>query len=112
MTRVRTILATGALVLAMSSAPALAQDWHHGGAWHGGEWHGGGWRGGGWHGGAGWGFGIYGAVPYYPGPYAYYDPYAVPPPVVAAPSWYCPTSNAYYPAVQSCAAPWQQVPAQ
>jgi hypothetical protein len=110
--------------------------WHGGGggAWHGG----GGWHGGGWHGGTHvvvgigapfWGWG-WGGWPYYYGPgyypyYGYgYDPYAYggyyPPAVVVQPQqaqplpsgyWYfCPSSNDYYPHVQSCDQPWVPVP--
>jgi hypothetical protein len=68
---------------------------------------------------------------YYPGPYAYYPPAALvapaappvyieqPPAAEAAPSappqaagsywYYCRDSQAYYPYVQQCASPWQQV---
>jgi hypothetical protein len=66
---------------------------------------------------------------YYPGPYAYYPPTAVSPPAppvyieqnpaASAPSapsqssgaywYYCRDSQAYYPYVQQCASPWQQV---
>jgi hypothetical protein len=71
----------------------------------------------------GFGFG----APYYwgPGPY-YYAPRVVyaPPPVVYAPPpprvayiaphqdyrYYCSNPQGYYPAVQSCSLPWQEVP--
>jgi hypothetical protein len=63
---------------------------------------------------------------YYPGPYAYYPPAVAAPPVyieqnpsASAPSapsqasgaywYYCRDSQAYYPYVQQCASPWQQV---
>jgi hypothetical protein len=66
---------------------------------------------------------------YYPGPYAYYPPTVVAPtappvyieqnPAASAPSapsqasgaywYYCRDSQAYYPYVQQCASPWQQV---
>ena len=118
MTTFRTAMAVAVIALMASAAPAVAEnahDWHQGGGAHGGDWHGhggGGWHGGGdWHGGWHGGFGFYGpgVYPYGYGPYAYSDPYIAPPPVVAAPSWYCPPYNAYYPAVQSCPVPWQQV---
>ena len=49
---------TGSLFVTTEPATA-AGFWHggggfHGGGWHGGGWHGGGWHGGGWHGGGGW----------------------------------------------------------
>jgi hypothetical protein len=72
-------------------------------------------------------FGVYLGVPlagpyYYPAPVYYYPPPVVierPPTVYierapAAPTgyWYwCPDSQAYYPQVQNCPTPWQQVPA-
>ncbi|HTO08121.1 MAG TPA: hypothetical protein VMR86_13815 [Myxococcota bacterium] len=105
--------------------------WHGGGAWHGG----GGWHGGGWHGGTnvvvglgapfwgwGWGWGgwygpgYYGG--YYGGYYPYYPPAYYPSAVVVQPQaqplpsgyWYfCPTTNAYYPDVQTCDRPWVPV---
>ena len=80
-----------------------------------------------------WGVGVYGAYPWYP-PYgtyygSYYPPAVVGVPVQpptyieqsyppaqasgAAPAdgyWYwCPDSRTYYPYVQTCASPWQQV---
>jgi len=100
-------------------APAIAQH-HDGGGFHGGGEH----RGGEWHGGERhgdrdhWRGGIwigpgYGYDPYYP-LYGY-----VPPPVYVEPpsllpprqeAWYwCPTYQQYYPNVQTCNVPWQQV---
>lgn len=112
MTRFRTAMAAAMIALMASAAPAIAQnahDWHGRGDWHGhggGGWHGGGDWHGGWHG----GFGLYAPGPFvYDSPYGY-EPYVAPPPAIVAPSWYCPPYNAYYPSVQSCPVPWQQVP--
>ena len=44
---------TGSLFVTTEPATA-AGFWHGGGGFHGGGWHGGGWHGGGWHGGGGW----------------------------------------------------------
>ena len=115
------MLACGVLFLAL---PAQAQR-HGGGGFHGG----GGWHGGGWRGGycCGLGFGFWG-WPYYPYPYYpdyygypdYYPPVApamgVPQaPATAAPAqsmwYYCDSSKAYYPYVQTCSTAWRQVPA-
>ncbi|HEY1723215.1 MAG TPA: hypothetical protein VGG27_18370 [Magnetospirillaceae bacterium] len=123
-------IAAGAITMAAASGTAFAQqhDWHgggHAGAWHGGA-HPGAWDHG-WHGrggggvGIGLGFGVGVAPGYYgyaPGPYAYSDPYAYsyaypvapPPAAVAGPSYFCPTSNAYYPAVTGCSVPWVTTP--
>ncbi len=73
MSKLIKLVATVALIVAVSSAAAEARGghWHggYGGHWHGG-WHGGGWYGGGW----GWGLGI---GPYWGGyPYSYYPYYA------------------------------------
>jgi hypothetical protein len=110
--------------------------WHGGGGggWHGGGGHDGHWHGGGWHGGVyfgvgpywGWGPGWWG----YPYAYGYPYPYAYPAPAYVAPApyaypaapaptapaasvwYYCESSRAYYPYVQSCQEGWRQVPAQ
>jgi len=80
-----------------------------------------------------WGPYPWGGYPYYPYPYYPYPPYAYGPPTVvvqqppvyvqqqpapALPSaptpqaywYYCPSMNAYYPSVPSCAEPWVKVP--
>ena len=75
---------------------------------------------GGWGLGVGLGVGALWAYPYAYGPYPYYA--TVPetivvqqPPAVMAPAaqsyYYCQTSNAYYPYVQTCSTPWQAVSA-
>ena len=123
-----TVISLVAVVLLLATAePSLA--------WRGGAWRGGGSRvfvgvgvGPGW----GWGYGPYWGYPYYyyPPPYYSYGPPQVivqqPPTYVqqetvqGAPAqptpppqafWYfCASSKAYYPSVQSCAEPWVKVP--
>jgi len=119
------MLACGVLFLAL---PAQAQR-HGGGGFHGG----GGWHGyGGWRGGycCGLGFGFWGwpyyPYPYYPDYYGYPDYYPPVAPAVGVPQapaapagapaasnmwYYCDSSKAYYPYVQTCSTAWRQVPA-
>lgn len=132
MRKLAAISLVAVVVLLMTVAPSLAGGWH-GGGWHGGGWHGG------WHGGTrvfvGVGVGPYWGYPYWGYPYYYYPPpyYAYGPPQVvvqqpqtyvqqdtvqSAPQapppqayWYfCASSKAYYPSVQSCPEPWVKVP--
>jgi hypothetical protein len=62
--------------------------------------------------------GGYFASRYYYPPYYYYPPPVYDPPVyIEQPQsqaywYYCPSSRAYYPHVQSCAGAWQRVPPQ
>src|ERR1700752_3723451 len=116
------------VLLLATAAPSLA--------WRGGHWHGGGTR---VFVGVGvgpyWGGYPYWAYPYYycPPPYYSYGPPTVvvqqpptyiqqdvqvspaPAPTQSAPApkaywYYCSSSKAYYPSVQSCAEPWVKVP--
>jgi hypothetical protein len=138
-TTVRT--ATVAALLLMLATPVFARGGGGtGGGGMGGGGMGGGGGGEGWHGGGGghghgfyccgfrgrgFGFGFYGypfwgfpfwgywGYPYY-GDYGYGPPYyanaAGPPPTQSF--WYfCPSSNAYYPYVKTCADHWEAVPA-
>lgn len=119
-------LVAGVLLLA-TAAPSMA--------WRGGHWHGGGTRvfvgvgvGPGW-GYPYWGYPYY----YYPPPYYSYGPPSVivqqpptyvqqdvvpsapsqPPGAEASPQaywYYCASSQAYYPSVQTCPEPWVKVP--
>jgi hypothetical protein len=122
------IMAAGAMLLGNSlmATPAAAAHWH------GGHWHGGGTRVF-----VGVGVGPVWGYPYWGYPYYYYPPpyYSYGPPQVVvqqpptyvqqetvqgAPAqptpppqafWYfCASSKAYYPSVQSCAEPWVKVP--
>jgi len=120
------LLLSGALAAALAAAaiPASAHGYrgHHGG--HGG--HGG-------HASLGLYFGVPLAVPYYYPPTYYYGPrvyYSEPLAIApAAPAYYiqqdnpaapppggywyyCRDPQGYYPQVQQCPTPWQQVPAQ
>ncbi len=87
----------------------------HGGGWggHGGGWGHHGW--GGWYGGAYVGF-YDPFVPWFDDPYGYgypavqlVDPAAATPPSQVFYRYYCPSTNAYYPDVPTCAAPWLRV---
>jgi hypothetical protein len=109
------LLLFGALLFALAGAgPAWARG-HHGG-----------------HASVGLYFGVPLGVPYYYPPAYYYPPtYYYPAPVVVAPPaptyyierepaspppggywYYCRDPQGYYPQIQHCPTPWQQVPAQ
>jgi len=114
----RSILTVTLLLAGLSTtSTALAHSWH-------------GHRGG--HASLGLYFGVPLATPYYYPPTYYYPPrYYYPAPVVVTPAaptyylqqdvappppagywYYCRDPQGYYPQVQQCPTPWQQVPAQ
>jgi hypothetical protein len=119
--------ATLAAVLLVLAEPVFARGGGGmgggGGGWHGGGGHGHGFYGRGFRG-RGFGFGFYGypfwgypfwgywGYPYY-GDYGYAPYYAyVAGPLPTQSFWYfCPSSNAFYPYVKSCADHWEAVPA-
>jgi hypothetical protein len=122
---VRSILTVTLLLAGLgATGAALAYGGHGHGHGHGGH-HGG-------HASLGLYFGVPLATPYYYPPAYYYPPrYYYPAPVVVTPAaptyylqqdtppppaagywYYCRDPQGYYPQVQQCPTPWQQVPAQ